>query len=201
MPKPPQNRAPIDWAAARARLAAMAATREAGREGAAAEQALLERRARALAVRPPASQAAEATFDVVAFELGGQEFGIEATFVREAVLPRDLTPLPRVPAFVRGLVNLRSRVVPAFDLRPLLRLRAPAEGTVEKLLVVVCEGVELGLLIERVNGLRAVPAARLGAEVPGLDARHLRGLAPDGLIVLALPALLPDLTVDEGPDA
>ena len=82
-----------------------------------------------------------------------------------------------------------------------VRLRAAAEPAGEKLLVVACEGVEFGLMIDHVLGLRAVAAARLGGEVPGLDGRHLRGLTPDGLIVLDLPALLPALTVGEAPGA
>ena len=75
-----------------------------------------------LAGEPRKPPATEKTVEVVVVELGGQPFALEAAQVREAVIPRDLTPLPGVPAFVRGLVNVRSRVVPAFDLRPLLRL-------------------------------------------------------------------------------
>lgn len=204
MPKARTTKTALDWAATRERLAlATAALQErvGGDAAEKAERALLAQRAKALAAPARAGDSAEATIEVVAFELGGQVFGLEAGLVRETVRPRDLTPLPGLPGFVRGLVNIRSRVVPTFDLRPLLQVRAPAGRADEALVVVNCEGIEFAVVVEQVLGLRNVAPGRLRADVPGLDARHLRGLTEDGLILLELSALVPDLAVAEDTDA
>lgn len=187
----------IDWAAVYARLEQAGAALPGRSASAATEKEILVRRARALAVPPRADAAPTDELAVVAFALGSQVFGLEAAFVQEAVLPRDLTGLPGVPAFVRGLVNVRSRVVAAFDLKPLLHLPASAEALDEKLLIVAFDGVEFGVLADRVLGLRGVAPARLRPNVPGLNNKYLRGLADDGLILLDLAALFADLALDE----
>lgn len=190
-PKPP-----INWAEVHARM-----------EGAGASitplhatdkvAEILARRAQALAQAPVDTSAATGELEVVAFELGTQVFGLEAEHVREAVLPRDVTRLPGLPVHVRGVVNLRSRVVPALDLRPLLQLppaTAPAE---EKLLLATFEGTDFGVFTDRVVGLRQVSLTALRREVAGLNDKYLRGLTEDGLVLLDLAALFPDLVVGD----
>lgn len=188
---------PIDWAAVRGHLTRTAAKLRQQEAGAETERALLARRARELARREPSQDARETRIEVVAFELDGQVFGLETGFVREAVIPRDITPLPGVPPLVRGLVNVRSRVVPCFDLKSLLRLGG-GDAAAEKMLIVECEGHEFGLMADRVLGLRSVASGRIRKDVAGLDARYLHGLAEDGLILLHLPAIVVDLQVDDG---
>lgn len=196
-----KSRGPIDWAAVRARVERATASHDRPEDLAAAEKAVLARRARALAVPAAPEVPPGQTLPVMAFELSGQVFGLDAAHVREAMLPRDLTPLPGVPAFVRGLVNRRSRIVPAFDLKPLLRLPGRGAATDEKLLIFAWEGTEFGVVVDQVLGLRTIATARLRTEVSGLDATYLRGMADDGLILLDLSLLLPDLVVDEAGDS
>lgn len=59
----------------------------------------------------------------------GQLFGLHAGCVKTAVAVRPLTPLPFVPAFVEGLVNINERIVPQLDLERLLGAGAAGEGT------------------------------------------------------------------------
>lgn len=59
------------------------------------------------------------------FWLDGQLFGIAVEAVREVVRDQPVTPVPRAPAAVRGLVNLRGRIVAAVDLRRCLDPGAP----------------------------------------------------------------------------
>lgn len=195
-PKPP-----IDWPLVRERLGAAHAA-FAGGDAPLSEKnrAILAERTRALARRPAAEAPTTEMLEVVAFDLGGQEFGLEGRHVREAIQPRELTRLPGVPPYVRGLVNVRSRVVPAFDLRPLLQLPATDHAD-EKMLIVAFDGTEFGLLVDRVVGLRNVSTASLRSNVPGLDARYLRGIAADGLLLLDLSLLFPDLAIDDGNDS
>ncbi len=51
------------------------------------------------------------------FHLGSEEFGTEALKVREIVVLQDVTAIPQVPPYVKGVINLRGKVVPVIDLR------------------------------------------------------------------------------------
>ena len=76
----------------------------------------------------------EATFDhgsddlraaskYLTLRLGVEHYAVETLRVREIIGMLDITPLPQMPAFVRGVLNLRGRIIPVVDLR--LRLGLP----------------------------------------------------------------------------
>jgi purine-binding chemotaxis protein CheW len=51
------------------------------------------------------------------FELGREEFGIQVLKVREIMGIQDITAVPQTPAYVKGVINLRGKVIPVVDLR------------------------------------------------------------------------------------
>jgi purine-binding chemotaxis protein CheW len=51
------------------------------------------------------------------FELGHEEFGIQVLKVREIMGIQDITAVPQTPAYVKGVINLRGKVIPVVDLR------------------------------------------------------------------------------------
>ena len=61
--------------------------------------------------------AAGGSIQLVSFRLGQEEYGIEITHVREIILMGVITRVPQTPAYVKGLINLRSTVIPVIDLR------------------------------------------------------------------------------------
>src|SRR4051794_17371746 len=71
---------------------------------------------------------------VVVFEVGGQRYGLPAADVQELLRAVAVVPLPRAPVVVKGVINLRGRVVPVFDIRSRFRLPprdvAPADHLV-----------------------------------------------------------------------
>jgi purine-binding chemotaxis protein CheW len=107
----------FDWATAYRRLEA--ARRALDAEPSPAElEAILQERARRLA--QPQVSTAEATREVVRFRLCGEPFAVDAGCVLEAVGLHAPTPVPGTPAHLLGVLNHRGRVLPVFDLRPLL---------------------------------------------------------------------------------
>lgn len=193
----------IDWAAVRERLAqAEAATKAAGHSPERA-QSTLRRRARELAAGTPRAQPAAAeSAEHVCFRLDGAVYGVETAAAREVVALRDVVPLPGVPAHVRGLINVRSRILPVVDLKRLWNFPSAAAPERESVVLVAWDGVDFGIAADEIAGVRSVRAPELRAVVDAshLNSRHLKGLAAD-LIVLDLAALLPDLIVDETPEA
>ena len=68
------------------------------------------------------------TMQLVSFHLAEETFGVEITKVREIILMCEITRVPQTPHYVKGLINLRSTVIPVIDLRTLFGL-PDAPGT------------------------------------------------------------------------
>lgn len=135
------------------------------------------------------------------FLLGTERFAFESHLIREVVACRGYTPLPCVPPFVAGIMNLRGRILSLLDLRRLLAL--PGEGTGEGTVLVLSHGgMEFGVLASQIEGSSSVPLSRLQEEFPALGregGRYLRGVTAERLVVLDALKLLndPALVVNE----
>ena len=104
------------------------------------------------------------------FYLKKEEYGLEILKVREIVGLIDITPIPRVPDHIRGVINLRGRVVPVLDLRVRFGMEA-VEATYETCIIVVqAVGLEMGLVVDRVSDVVEIVEADF-EDVPdfGLD--------------------------------
>jgi purine-binding chemotaxis protein CheW len=194
----------IDWDAVRRRLARAQAS--GARLTPEQARAVLDERARALARRPEEGRAAGRTLNVVVFEIAGECYALETTYVRAVVRLADLTPLPGAPDALVGVMNLRGQILPVFDLRKVFATPAarPAEPSWA---VVLGDGrAELGALAEAVHEVASLPEERVRApEVPpaAVGPACLRGVTAEGLIVLDGAALLRDgrLFVNQGDEA
>jgi purine-binding chemotaxis protein CheW len=85
------------------------------------------------------------------FFLAGGYYGVEVDRVREIGRPQGLTRVPRAPAVVRGLMNLRGEIITALDLRRRLGLEEAAEGPAPRNVVVLAGGGLLGLLVDEIG--------------------------------------------------
>jgi purine-binding chemotaxis protein CheW len=155
---------------------------------------VLRERAQALA-RPPVRPPAEEHIELVEFRLARERYAVESRFVQEVYPLRELTPLPGTPHFVLGLVNVRSRILPVFDLRKLFEL--PEQGLTDMHRVVLIRGnnMELGLLADVAVGVRSLPRKALQPSLPtltGIRAQYLLGVTEEHLVVLDLERVLAD---------
>jgi purine-binding chemotaxis protein CheW len=126
---------------------------------------------------------------LLTFALDREEFGIPVTQVREVIRVSDITRVPQAPAHVRGVANLRGRILAVVELRS--RLGLPAAELTPRSRVVVVEVRErvLGLLVDAVSQVTKVPEASVVPapdEVVSTDATYLTGVARWGsrLIIL-----------------
>ena len=119
------------------------------------------------------------------FFLAEEEYGIEITKVQEIVRMLPVTRVPRAPAAVRGVVNLRWKVIPVVDLRREFGLAAAAAaGAAETCIIgVQVRGVPRGVVVDRVSEVSAVAAADV-EEPPAFGAdvhtEYLLGLGKAG---------------------
>lgn len=96
-------------------------------------------------------QQAENTRQFLTMGMGGETYGLEILKVHEIIGLIDITRVPRVPRHIRGVINLRGRVIPIIDLR--LRFEfSNIVDTEETCIVVVDPGdTVMGVIVDRVS--------------------------------------------------
>jgi purine-binding chemotaxis protein CheW len=155
----------------------------------------LRARARALARPPVDTPAAETLLEVLEFSLAQERYAIETRYVREVYPLKDLTPLPCTPPFVLGIVNVRGRIVPVFDLKKFFDLPEQGLTDLHRIILIEGNGMELGLLADLTVGVRAIPADTLQPSLPtltGIRGEYLKGVTAERLVVLDVARILAD---------
>lgn len=127
------------------------------------------------------------------FMLATETYGLEILSVREIIGLMAITPVPRAPSFVRGVINLRGKIIPVVDLRVSFGLD-PTPETDETCVIVVdriVDGVnaQVGLLVDRVSEVLPIeeeaiePTPTFGTAV---NADFILGIAKaaEGVIIL-----------------
>lgn len=192
----------IDWTAVRQRVAATQQALEGDFEPSPeAGEAILQSRARALARVPPAVAGGD-RLEVIEFLVAHETYAIETAFVREVWPLKELTPLPCVPPFVLGIINVRGRIVSVVDIGKFFELPESGLGDLNKVIIVHAETMEFGLLADRIVGVRELRLADLQTALPtltGIRGDYLKGVTPERRVVLDARKLLADaaLVVDE----
>jgi len=100
--------------------------------------------------------------EFVTFHLDGDSYALPIEAVREIVRLRPITPVPRVPAPIRGVISLRGEVVQVLDLR--LRLGLPREEPTRATRVMVLHGDDggvTGLLVDSVRDVLRIPEEQM----------------------------------------
>ena len=166
------------------------------------ERILRERAARL--ARPAVDGAAPAdALELLELRLASERDAVETRFVSEVHPLRDLTPLPGTPAFIRGIVNLRGRILPVYDLKKFFGLPEQGVTDLHRIVVVGGDDFEIGLLADMVVGVRVIARAALSPALPTLSAiaaEYLEGVSEESLVVLDLARLLSDprIVVNDG---
>jgi purine-binding chemotaxis protein CheW len=88
------------------------------------------------------------------FKLGREEYGLELVRVREIIALMDITPVPLAPDYVRGVMNLRGRVIPVIDLRRKFGMQATEDH--DRKCIIVCDvrrndqPIQMSILVDAV---------------------------------------------------
>jgi purine-binding chemotaxis protein CheW len=159
---------------------------------------ILKNRAIAMAQEPEQKRAASATIEVITFTLAAETYGIESAFVREVYLLRDYTPLPGVPPYVFGIINVRGQILPVVDLKKFFNLPEKGLGELNKVIILRNDQMEFGILADEVHGTQAIELEDIQVVPPtvsGIGEEYLKGVTKESLIVLNAERLLSDKNI------
>lgn len=144
----------------------------------------LTRRQAAAAVLPP-----DPELHLVTFRLERESFAVPIDRVREVVRVTEITRVPEAPPHIRGVTNLRGRVLPVVELRTRLGLTPAVITPASRVLVVEAHGRVLGLLVDGVSRVVKVPSSSVvppPEEVLSHRTDYIPGVARTGDTLLIL---------------
>jgi purine-binding chemotaxis protein CheW len=154
--------------------------------------------------KPLNALVAERKMQYLAFGLGGEAFAMEIGYVKEVIQYGELTEVPLMPPFIRGVINLRGAMVPVVDLS--VRFGRPPTEVARRSCVVILEvprpegPVVVGVIVENVSEvLELAPSEIEPAPAFGGDIRSefLSGVGKIGTRFVILLDVNHVLTTDE----
>lgn len=105
------------------------------------------------------------TMQLVSFTLGKELYGIEITKVREIILITEITRIPETPHYLKGLINLRSTVIPVIDLH---RFGLPVGDLSDESRIMVLQacGKTIGIVVDAVSEVLRVKHEQIAPPPP-----------------------------------
>lgn len=116
---------------------------------------------------------------LVTFQLGREEYGVEIASVQEIIRATDITPVPGAPSHVRGVINLRGKIIPVVDLRRRFALTVVEASDSQRIIVVELGEKRIGMLVDGVSQVIKVPAGvveEMPEEATSVDENFIKGV-------------------------
>ncbi|WOF17044.1 purine-binding chemotaxis protein CheW [Methanoplanus sp. FWC-SCC4] len=115
--------------------------------------------------------------DIVEFEIGNEHYALDINLAREIVEMVEITPVPRAPDIIAGIINLRGEITNIINLSHILNLKEKNERKEQKIIVLVpeaAEGSNVGIIVDDVQSV---------LQVSGEDIEAIKGdLAGDAYV-------------------
>ncbi len=127
--------------------------------------------------------------ELVSFNLGNEEFGVDIHKVREINKMMRLTRVPNAPFYVEGVINLRGKIIPVIDMRVKLGMEKNEYDKNTRIIVVEVEETVTGFIVDRVSEVLRIPKSITEAPpemVSGIDSDYITsvGKLEDRLLIL-----------------
>lgn len=126
---------------------------------------------------------------LVVFHLDREVYGVDIAHVHEIIRLQEITRIPRTPAFIEGVINLRGRVIPVIDLRTRFGLERGERNGATRIIVVEVGGHTVGMVVDGVSEVLRLSTDAIAAPseiLTAVDVAYMRGVGKleDRLVIL-----------------
>ena len=117
------------------------------------------------------------------FQVGNEEFGISIRHVTEIIGLQKITDVPDMPDFIKGVINLRGKVIPVMDVRTRFNLEPREYDDRTCIVVVNINDKAVGLVVDRVSEVADIPESQVEPPAQigsGTSSRYILGMGKIG---------------------
>lgn len=123
------------------------------------------------------------------FRVGAELYALDIMRIKEIIRPQKLTPIPKAPSFIEGVINLRGAVIPVADMRKRFDQPIDAENRKNRIVICALSGKTIGLLVDEVTEVKRFGRKEIAPSpqfIQGAQADYFLGVArrDDDLIML-----------------
>jgi purine-binding chemotaxis protein CheW len=131
----------------------------------------------------------EELIQLVSFNIGNEEFGVEILKVQEIIRSMQIVHVPNSPSFIDGVINLRGRVIPIVNLRVRLGINRIEHDKSTRIIVVEINNKTIGFVVDSVSEVLRISGSIMEAPpsiVSGINSEYITsiGKLDDRLLIL-----------------
>ena len=118
-------------------------------------------------------------FEVLGFKFGEHEYAIEINVVEMIVEESQITPVPNSKKFIKGVMNLRGRIVPVIDVRTILKIDYEEEAA-SNVIVARIDDTEIGFVVDKVTEVLWVEPSEMDTTIKVEESKYFKGVVKKG---------------------
>lgn len=118
-------------------------------------------------------------FEVLGFKFGEHEYAIEINIVEMIVEESQITPVPNSKKFIKGIMNLRGRIVPVIDVRTILKIDYE-EKAFSNVIVARIDDTEIGFVVDKVTEVLWVEPSEIDTTIKVEESKYFKGVVKKG---------------------
>ncbi len=137
---------------------------------------------------------------LVIFELGEGQFGIEISAVEGIVKMQEITKVPYSPSYMEGITTLRGSVLPIIDLKKRFGMDAEAETRETRIITAILDTMKVGMIVSAVSEVLTIDDSTIEpppAIANGVSSEFITGIAKIGTRLVILLDLAKVLSLEE----
>jgi len=127
---------------------------------------------------------------LVIFQLGGEEFGVDIMAVQEIIKMPEITAIPQAPEYVAGVINLRGKIIVVVSLGKKFGIQSCDKNEEYKVIVVELENQVIGMMVDSVSEVLRIPSSSVDPAPDiiksGVSSNYIQGVGKldDRLLIL-----------------